>query len=138
VRVEAELIAAPADEEAESEVDDDDSDRGLRRLLDPLRKKGTEEEDRKPEGEQRRRVAKAPGKPELAGAASCALPSACDERRYGSEVIRVGRMAESEKNRDSDNDPDRSAVGGCRDSLVETEHRITSARSPRPNPRTAR
>jgi hypothetical protein len=35
-------------------------------------------------------------------------------------------MAQPEQNGDGENDPDRSAVGGCRDSLVETEHRITS------------
>ena len=88
----------------------------------PLRKKGTEEEDGKPEGEQRRRVAESPGKPELPGAASRALPSARHERRHRDEVIRIGRMAQSEKNRDSENDPDRSAVRGCGDSLVEAEH----------------
>ena len=36
--------------------------------------------------------AKTPGKPELPGPASRALPSARNERRHGSEVIRVGRM----------------------------------------------
>jgi hypothetical protein len=38
-------------------------------------------------------VANAPGKPELRGAASRTLPPARNERRDGSEVIRVGRMA---------------------------------------------
>ena len=122
VCMEAELTAAPADEEAEGEVDDDEADCRLRRLLNPLRKKAVEDEDRKPEGEQRRRMAEAPGKPEFPGPTSGALPSARNERRYRNEVIRIGRMTQSEKNRDSENDPDRSAVGKRRDSLVETEH----------------
>jgi len=45
-------------------------------------------------------------------------------------MIRVGRMADSEKNGDGENDPDGRVVGGCGDSLVETEHRITSGRGP--------
>jgi hypothetical protein len=129
VRVEAELTAPPADEQAESEVDDDEADRSLRRLLNPLRKSGAEEEDRKTEREQRRRMPKAPGEAELPGATSGALLSARHERRHGDEVIRVGRMTESEKDRDSENDPDRSAVGGCGESLVEAEHRITAPTS---------
>jgi hypothetical protein len=125
--VEAQLTAAPAKEEPEREIDDDESDRGLRDLMKPLRKKAVEQEHRKPEGKQRHRVAEAPGKPELPGTASRALASARNERRDGSEVIRVGRMAQSEKNGDSENDPDRSAVGGCGDFLVEAEHPITSS-----------
>ena len=93
MRVETELTAAPAKEEPEREVDDDDSDRRFRRLLNPVRKNAVEDKDRHPEGEQRRRVAEAPGEPELPGAASGALPPARNERRHGSEVIRVGRMA---------------------------------------------
>jgi hypothetical protein len=76
VRMEAELPAMPADEEAEGEVDDDEANRRLRRLLNPLRQKAVEDEDRKPEGEQRRGMAEAPGKPELPGPASGALPPA--------------------------------------------------------------
>jgi hypothetical protein len=74
VRMKPELTVAPANEEADGEVDEDDSDRALRRLLNPLRKKAVEEDDRKPEGEQRRCVAEAPGEPELAGAATGMLP----------------------------------------------------------------
>ena len=123
VRMEAELTSAPADEEAESEVDDHEPDRRLRPLLNPLRKKPVEQQDRKPEGEQRRRMAKAPRETELAGATSRAVPSTRNERRHGDEVIRVGRMTQSEKHRDSENDPDRRAVGGRGDPLVEAEHR---------------
>ena len=90
--MEAELTASPADEEAETEVDDDERNRRLRRLLNPLRKNAVEEEDGKSEGKQRRRMAKAPGKTELPGTTGRALPSARDERRHGDEVIRVGRM----------------------------------------------
>ena len=64
VRVEAELTAAPAQEEPEGEVDDDEADRGLCGLLNTLRKNAVEKEDRNPEGEQRRRMAEAPGEPE--------------------------------------------------------------------------
>ena len=71
-------------------------------------------------------MAEAAGKTELAGATSGALPPARHERRHGDEVIRVGRMTKAEKNRDSENDPDRSAVGGGRDALIEPEHRINS------------
>jgi hypothetical protein len=130
VRVEAELAPAAADEESEGEIDDEEADRGLRRLLHPLRKEAVEEDDRDPEGEQRRRMAEAPGKPQLPGTARGALPSARNERRHGSEVIRVGRVAETEKDSDGDDNPNGSAVGEGRDPLVETEHRITSCAAP--------
>jgi hypothetical protein len=58
VSVEAELAATPA---TKGEIDDDESDRGLRRLLNPLGKNTVEEEDGKPEGNQRRRMDEAPG-----------------------------------------------------------------------------
>ena len=87
VRVEAEAPAAPADEEAEGEVDDDEADRRLRRLLNPLRKEAVEDEDWKPEGEQRRRMAETPSKPELP-ARRAARSGARNERRDGNEVIR--------------------------------------------------
>jgi hypothetical protein len=97
-------------------------------VLNCLRKEAVEEDDRKPEGEQRRRVAKAPGEPELAGARGRALAAARDERRHGGEVIRVARVAEPEQGGDGENDPERSAAGRVRDSLVDAEHRITSAK----------
>jgi len=62
-------------------------------------------------------------------AARCVLPPAGNKRRYGGEVIRVSCVAESKQNCDSENDPDRCAVGGCRDSLVEAEHQITSGQA---------
>jgi hypothetical protein len=98
-------------------------------LLNRPWEQAVEEDDRKPEGEQRRCVPKAPGKPKLPGAARCALPPAGNKRRYGSEVIRVSCVAESKQNCDSENDPYRCAVGGCRDSLVEAEHQFTSGQA---------
>jgi hypothetical protein len=38
-------------------------------------------------------------------------------------------MSQSEKDRDGENDPDRGAVRGGGDSLVEAEHRLTSCRA---------
>jgi hypothetical protein len=133
--MEAELTAAPAEQEPEREVDDDEPDRALGPVLNCLRKEAVEEDDRKPEGEQRRRVAKAPGEPELAGAGRGALAAARDERRHGGEVIRVARVAEPEQDGDGENDPDGRAAGRGRDSLVETEHRITSAKDEAPSNR---
>ena len=129
VRMEAELAAAPAQEQPEREVDDDESDRRLGDLLNALRKNVTEEQHGQPECEQRHRVAKAPGEPELGGTARRAFPAARDEGRDGGEVIRVGRMTEPEQHRDGKNHPDRSAVGDFGDSLVQAEHRITSLRA---------
>ena len=92
VGMNAELTAAPADEESDGQVDDDEPDCRLCPELDPLRQVGAEEEDGKPEGKQRQRMAKAPGETELLGATSAALASARHERRYGEEVIRVRRV----------------------------------------------
>jgi len=92
-------------------------------LFDLLRQEVVEEEDRKPEGEQGRRVAGAPGEPEFLGAASSALPAARGECRH-SEVVRVARVAQSEENGDCEHDPDRGAVGESVDSLIEAEYRI--------------
>lgn len=67
VRMEAEFAATPADEQPDREIGDHKTDRRLRRLLDPLWQKAVKEDDGKPKADQRRRVADAPGKPELPG-----------------------------------------------------------------------
>ena len=122
VRMEAEVAATPADEHPDREIGDHEADRSLRRLLGPLWQKAVEEDDGEPEADQRRRVADAPGKPELPGSASRALLAACDERRDRCEVIRVRRVAEPEEDRDRKHDHERPAVGNRCDSLVEAEH----------------
>jgi len=92
VHIKAELTASPADEKPYGDVDDDDADRRLRRLLSQLRKSAVEKDDRESEGKQRRRMAKAPDKTQLPRATSAALASARNQRRDGDEVIRVGRV----------------------------------------------
>jgi hypothetical protein len=91
-------------------------------VLKSFRKEAVEEDDRKPERNQRRRVAKAPGESKLAGAGSGTLTPARDECRYGGEVIRVGRVAKTEQRGDAERDQERGVVGDCRESLVEPEH----------------
>jgi hypothetical protein len=124
--MEGELTSPPPEKESQGQEDDDEPDRALGRVLNPLRQSTLGEDDRSPKDQERRSVTGAPCKSELSGTASGALPGARDEGGHGSEVIRVGRMANSQRYRDGENDPDRSAVGEGRDSFVEAEHRITS------------
>jgi hypothetical protein len=125
VGVEAEQTAAPADEQPDGEVGNEESDRGLSGLLDAVRQEPVEDEDGQPEGEQGRGVAHAPCESELARPASGTFLVACDERRDRCQVIGVGRVAEPEEDRDGQHDHDRRAVGRRRESLFETEHRTS-------------
>ena len=95
VRMEAEFPAAPADEEAEGEVDDDEPDRRLRRLLNPLRKEAVEDEDGSPKANSVA-MAETPGKPELPGPATArsSRPLATSVVA-ANEVVGIGRVAES-------------------------------------------
>jgi hypothetical protein len=135
VRMEAELTAAPANEEPEGEQDDDETDRALGRVLNPLRKKAVVGTIGSPKANSVAACPAPQAKPELPGTPRRVLASARNQRGHGSEVIRVGRVAQSEQNGDHENDPDRGASRQRGDSLVEAEYRITFAR---PNPRTAR
>jgi hypothetical protein len=62
--------------------------------------------------------------PEFAGAGSGALAAARDGRRHGGEVLRVGRMAKTERGGDPEHDHERGLRRRPREPLVEPEHRI--------------
>ena len=58
------------------------------------------------------------------GGARRPLAAGGDERRHGGEVVRVGRVAEAEQDRDADDDEQRGAVREVRDPVVESEHQV--------------
>ena len=80
VQMDVEEPAPPPHEQPDGERDDDDSDQRLRSFLDALRQIRLEQDERQAEGEERRRVAGAPGaaEPEPLARAAPAFLSAGD------------------------------------------------------------
>src|SRR5262249_40437956 len=69
---------------------------GLGRLLDDVRQVAPEQEDRQAEGEERGRMAEAPGGAEPASDAGRTPARIRDERRDGHEVIGIGGVPKAE------------------------------------------
>ena len=123
------------------ECDDHEADRRLRALLHPLRQVGLEEHDRQTEGEQRGRVAEAPGEAERRGgrasSAPCRRRSASSRRRGGPGRSRgAARGGSRRRSRCRSVAPSEK----CAIQLVEAEHQLTWGRArtviARPRPRT--
>jgi len=122
VRVRVEIAAARADQEPSGEEHDQRCDGGLGTPLQRRRQVPLEEHDRDAEDDQRERVSETPPRTELRGSLRGALAGRRDERRDRRDVVRVGRVAQPEQERDEDHDGDRAAAGEARDAIVETEH----------------
>ena len=122
VDVRVERAAMPAHEQQHGEEDDHEPDRHLRALLDALGQVGLEEHDRQAEGEQRERVAEAPRGAEGRGPSDGALAGGRDQRAHGREVVRVGRVAQAECDRDERDHGEGCAVGVGSEPIVESEH----------------
>ena len=121
VCVDVEPAAAPPAEQAYGEGDDRDGDGRLGEVLHRRGQILAEDEDRKPEREEREPVTDAPRQAEPCGGGAGPPVRAGDERRHGGEVIGVGRMAKAEQDPDEQNEPDRGAVRE-RGPVVDAEH----------------
>src|SRR5437868_1185806 len=111
----------PAQEQPQREHDDHDADERLRSTLRRVGQVAAEEDDRKPEDEQRRRVPEPPGEPEDRRPARRPDALACDDRRDRDEMVRVGGVAQAEQERDGE-DYERPPAAERGDCLVEPEH----------------
>ena len=67
-------------------------------------------------------MAETPEDAELGRAAARSFPSGGDEGGHRRDVIRIGRVAQSEQRRNEEDDEDRAAVRHGGDVIVETEH----------------
>ena len=67
-------------------------------------------------------MAETPEDAQLGRAAPGSFPSGRDEGGDRRDVIRVGRVTQSEQRGNEEDDEDRAAVRHCGDVIVETEH----------------
>ena len=100
-------------EEQDREHDDHHADGGLGRLLHPLREERGEEHDRQAEREERERVAERPT-PARAWRTAWRPARSASQRRHRGEVVRVGRVAEAEQDRDERDQEQAAAVRDTR------------------------
>src|SRR6266508_1532992 len=128
VRVRVEGAAPPAGEEPDREAGDQEADRGLRATPDGVRQIRTVEHDRHAQGEERERVARAPGEPELRRVSRAPFGRR-DQRRHGGQVVGVGGVPEPEEYGDRNDDEKRRTVGERRQVAVEAEHQSTPGRA---------
>ena len=134
VRVPVERASPPAHEQPDREGNDHEPDRRLGPSLDGLGQVGRVEDDRQPEGEERRRMAQTPDEAEPAGRPPGVVVTGSDQRRHGREVIWVGCVAQTKQGCDGHHDQQRRAVGAPRDPFVESRHVGRSRFDSRPGP----
>ena len=122
VVMQVEEAAAPAHEQPEREQRDHHADARLGGRLHGFRQVGLEDDDRQPEGEEAGRVPEAPGESEASSRAGGPVAAGRDQRRDGGEVVGVGRVAETQYDRDDDHQRQGRPVREVRDPGVESEH----------------
>src|ERR671919_1470024 len=122
VRVNVEEAAPPSDDEPHRQVSDCHCDRAFGELLHALRQIPVEHEDRDAEREERRRMTESPGRPQGCGRAGRPLSRAGDEGRDCGDVVRIGRMPQTEQDGHEDDDPGPGTFGVRSDELVKAEH----------------
>ena len=106
VRMKVEVAAAPANQQSDGKEDDQGGNRGLGPLLEALRQVRLEEQDRQPENDECEGMAEAPEDAELGRAAAGSFPAGGDERGDRRDVIRVGRVTQSEQRGNEEDDED--------------------------------
>ena len=125
VRVNMEVALNPPEEEPCRKNDDEQPDS---RLSDPMhrrRKPAAKEDHRKSEGKERGGVSQAPGQAQTPRLFRAIPLLVQQESRHGREMVRVGRMAQSQEQRHND----------CRqhpDSILRTRSEITDSAFPQP------
>jgi len=102
VRVKMELALNPPEEEPCRENDDEKPDSGLGDPMHRRRKPAAKEDKRKTESKKRGGVPQAPGQAQTPRFFRPIPLLVQQESRYGREMIRVGRMAQSEEQRHND------------------------------------
>src|SRR5690349_13051131 len=125
VRVKMEVTLNPSEEEPCRENDDEKPNSGLGDPMHLRRKPAAKKDNRKTESKERRGVPEAPGQAQTPRFFRPIPLLVQQESRYGREMIRVGRVAQSEEQRHND----------CRqhpESILRTRSEITDPAFPQP------
>src|ERR1700730_1396279 len=124
MRMDVHVVRAPlpANEQTRGKQHDDQADQRFGRPLHDMRQVAAHEQHRKTEGEQRGRMAKAPGSTEPSGCATGAAAGVGDERGDGNQMVGIGRVAKAEYECEYQ-DEERPVTGGVTpDEAVDSCH----------------
>jgi hypothetical protein len=118
VHVDVEETRSPLPEESERECHDDQSDRSFDYPPEGLGQRGADEQDGQAESDERDGMPEAPREPEQGACPGAPPVRPGHEDRDGSEVIRVGGVAEPQEQGDEEDDGGPTAFRELRDRAV--------------------
>src|SRR4030088_1778314 len=124
MRMDVHVVRAspPANEQTGGKQHDDQADQRFGGLLDDTRQVATHEQHRKTEGEQRGRMAEAPGGTKPSCCANGAAAGIGDERGDGDQMVRIGGVAKAEYECEYQDDEGAAVGGVAGDEAVDSRH----------------